>query len=162
MAAAELPADHAFDLVAPGDAPINLLAGQTILVPRVDGNAMPIGGIPMVEAALPLGRPIPPAMSPVGTRSITDVCGNFGGWAPFTADELRKRYGSLANYRKAVADLLLAQVRNGWLLADDVQGETERIGKAAAEAFGSGATDSSSGRPSRTDLTARKQGKRGP
>ncbi|WP_085810833.1 alpha/beta hydrolase domain-containing protein [Sphingomonas sp. TZW2008] len=137
IAAGKLPAEHAFDLVTPGIAPINLLSGQNILVPRVDGDAMPVGGVPMAEAALPLGRPVPPAISPVGTRSITDVCGNFGGWAPFSSAELRERYGLLDDYRKRVASLLQAQVRRGWLLADDVEAEAARIGMAADRAFGS-------------------------
>ena len=40
----------------------------------------------------------PVALGPVGTSSITDVCGNWGGWEPFTAEELGARYGDLDGY----------------------------------------------------------------
>ena len=135
LGAGNLPPDQMFDLTAPGDAPINLLSGQTVLVPRIDHDAMPLGGIPMVEATLALGRPLPPAISPVGTRSITDVCGNFGGWEPLSAAELRQRYGTVKAYVEQ-ADLLLGkQVKAGWLLAEDRAAELRRINAAAQRAF---------------------------
>jgi hypothetical protein len=87
---------------------------------------MPIGGIPMVEAALPLGRPLPPAISPVGTRWIADVCGNFGGWLPFSSAELRRRYGSAAVYNAQVADHLSKQVEAGWVLPEDFDSKVEK------------------------------------
>ena len=132
---ASLPRARTFDLVMPGDAPINLLPGGTILVPRVDANALPVGGIPMVEAALPLGKPTPPAISPVSTRSINDVCGNFGGWTRFTPDEVRARYGSLGAYRARTVAMLDAQVSAGWLLPSDLLPETDRIINDARKAF---------------------------
>ena len=135
LGAGNLPPEQRFDLTAPGDAPINLLSGQTVLVPRIDHDAMPLGGIPMVEATLAQGRPLPPAISPVGTRSITDVCGNFGGWEPLSAAELRQRYGTVKTYVEQ-ADLLLGkQVKAGWLLAEDRAAELRRINAAAQRAF---------------------------
>jgi hypothetical protein len=49
---------------------------------------MPVGGIPTLEAALPLGLPRPIALPPVEIASINDTCGNFSGWEAFSIDEL--------------------------------------------------------------------------
>jgi hypothetical protein len=112
--AAGLPPSTVFDLVpAPAAATVNELPGVPLLVPAVDADtAQPLGGVRFPEAVVPLGRPVPVALGPVGTSSITDVCGNWGGWEPFTADELRERYGDvdgyLARYGAAVDDQIAA------------------------------------------------------
>lgn len=132
-----LPPERLFRLTAPGQAVINPLEGQRLLVPRLDAFGMPLGGLPMVEALLPLGRPRPPAISPVGTRSITDVCGNFGGWEPLSAAELTARYGNLAGYSAQAARLLAAQVARGNILPADRDAEYRRLTTAAQKAFAS-------------------------
>lgn len=85
---------------------INALAGTALMLPRVDGDGMPVGGIAIPDVRHPIGRPVPPALGPVTTRSITEVCGNFGGWAPFTAAMLAERYGSCAQYVAGVTAAL--------------------------------------------------------
>ena len=80
---------------------------------------MPLGGIPTLEAGLPLGLPRPIALPPVEIASISDTCGNFSGWEAFSIDELTRRCGGRANYleqaRKSVAGL----VASGYLLEED-------------------------------------------
>jgi hypothetical protein len=69
------------------------------------------------EVALPTGRPEPVALSPCGTASIDDVCGNFGGWQPFPADELVARYGSADDYASRYGAAYDALVDQGFALA---------------------------------------------
>ena len=133
---ASLPGERKFALVAPGGSVINGLPGHSLRIPHTDAAAMPVGGVPMVETALPLGRPVPPAMSPVGTRSITDVCGNFGGWRAFTPEQLTRRYGSLQRYLYRASTIRSRQLKMGFLLAVDVPAEVARIQRQAAAAFG--------------------------
>jgi hypothetical protein len=59
------------------------------------------------------------SVPPVATRSITDTCGNFGGWRPFTAAELTARYGSADRYVAAYGQLLDRLVARGRVLASD-------------------------------------------
>ena len=122
-------------MMAPRAVAINQLAGYRLRVPRVDGLGMPVGGIPMVEAQLPLGRPRPPAISPVGTRSIVDVCGNFGGWEPLSTSELKEMYGSLDGFLARTAGLLAEQVSAGYLLPEDRDSEYLRLVTVARKAF---------------------------
>ena len=75
--------------------------------------------IPDVE--LPLKRPEPVALSPCGTRSITDVCGNFGGWQPFDADEVARRYGGVEEYVVRTAEIVDGLIAEGLVLAGDRQ-----------------------------------------
>jgi hypothetical protein len=128
-----LPPSAVFDLVGPApDAAVNSLPRMDLLVPAVDDDtAQPLGGVRFPEAAVPLGRPVPVALGPVGTASITDVCGNWGGWQPFTADELRERYGDLDGYLARYAAAVAEQVDAGYLLAD----ERERMLARAHAAF---------------------------
>ncbi|WP_040339707.1 alpha/beta hydrolase domain-containing protein [Candidatus Blastococcus massiliensis] len=114
-----LPASAVFDLVPAPSEPtdgINGLPGADLSVPAVDaGTAQPLGGVRFPDAAVPLGRPIPVALGPVGTSSITDVCGNWGGWQPFTTDELAERYGDVDGYLARYADVLDQQIAAGYL-----------------------------------------------
>jgi hypothetical protein len=116
-----LPPDAPFTL-APVSADLkglNRLRGTQLWAPETAPDGIPVGGIPMLEAVLPLGLPRPIALSPVEIASINDTCGNFSGWQPFSVDELRGRYGARANYieiaRKKKADLAAA----GYLLEED-------------------------------------------
>lgn len=136
---AKLPPERLFRMTSPGQDPINRLEGQRLRVPKRDALGMPIGGIPMVEVQLPLGRPTPPALSPVGTRSITDVCGNFGGWQPLSTRELEARYGSFDSYSAQAAKLLSRQVLAGNIRPEDREAELRRITNLAQRLFaGSG------------------------
>lgn len=132
---ARLPPEHLFRMTSPGKDAINHLEGHRIEVPRRDAFGMPIGGIPMVDVQLPLGRPNPPAVSPVGTRSIMDVCGNFGGWQPLSARELNERYGSFEAYSARAAQLLAQQVLAGNILAADRESEFRRLTNLARGMF---------------------------
>jgi hypothetical protein len=84
-----LPPDAPFTL-APVSADLkglNRLRGA----PETAPDGVPVGGIPMLEAVLPLGLPRPIVLSPVEIASINDTC-NLSGWRPFPVDELRSRY----------------------------------------------------------------------
>jgi len=117
----DLPPDAPFVLSpAPADLQgLNRLGATPLWIPESGPNGAPMGGIPMLEATLPLGLAEPPALPPAVIASIADTCGNFSGWRPFPADELRRRYGSRANYlelsRLKAADLVGA----GYLLDED-------------------------------------------
>ncbi|MGY1783226.1 alpha/beta hydrolase domain-containing protein [Geodermatophilus sp. SYSU D01036] len=101
----------------------NDLPGVELQVPRTDpGTAQPVGGVRFPDAVVPLGRPVPVALAPVGTTSITDVCGNWGGWQPYTAAELARRYGSVDGYLAQYAAAVDAQVRDGYLDASERAG----------------------------------------
>ena len=76
-----------------------------------------MGGVRFPEVDLPLGRPDPPAVPPVITT--TDVCGNFGGYRPFPAAELTRRYGTAADYQRRIRPLVDRLVQQGWLLPGD-------------------------------------------
>jgi hypothetical protein len=116
-----LPADAPFIL---GPVPaeqdgVNRLDGTPLWTPETAPNGMPVGGIPMLEATLPLGLPRPIALPSVEIASINDTCGNFSGWEPLSVDELKRRYGERARYiemaRQKAADLVAA----GYLLEED-------------------------------------------
>ena len=116
-----LPPD-AFFTLAPVSADLkglNRLRGTQLWVPETAPDGIPVGGIPMLEAVLPLGLARPIALPPVEIASINDTCGNFSGWQPFPVDELTRRYGARANYmeiaRQKTADLAAA----GYLLEED-------------------------------------------
>ncbi|MGH9040205.1 MAG: alpha/beta hydrolase domain-containing protein [Acidimicrobiia bacterium] len=97
----------------------NDLPGGDVAVPELDGDGQPVGGVRFPEADLPLGRPEPPAVPPVITT--TNVCGNFGGYQPFSAAELERRYGSSSAYEQRVQPLVDRLVGQGWLLPGDRQ-----------------------------------------
>ncbi len=128
-----LPRSTVFDLLPPpAGATVNQLPGVELLVPAADPDtAQPLGGVRFPDAVVPLGRPLPVALGPLRTSSITDVCGNWGGWQPFDADELRARYGDvegyLARYSAAVDD----QIEAGHLRPD----ERERMLTRARRSF---------------------------
>lgn len=130
---AGLPASTVFELRPPPPAAdVNGLPGVELLVPAVDEDtAQPLGGVRFPDAVVPLGRPIPVALGPVGTSSITDVCGNWGGWQPFTAEELRERYGDVDGYLTRYAAAVDDQITAGYLRA----GERERMLRQARAAF---------------------------
>ncbi|MCZ2860221.1 alpha/beta hydrolase domain-containing protein [Blastococcus sp. VKM Ac-2987] len=130
-----LPEPAVFQLrPAPADDPaaFNGLPGVQLAVPVVDRDtAMPRGGVRFPDAVVPLGRPVPVALSPVGTSSITDVCGNWGGWQPFTAEELQARYGTVEGYLVRYAAAVDQQIRAGYLAA----AERERMLAGARAAY---------------------------
>ena len=116
-----LPLDAPF-VLAPVSAElegVNQLDGTPLWTPKSAPNGMPLGGIPTLEAALPLGLPRPIALPPVEIASINDTCGNFSGWEAFPVEELTRRYGERARYiemaRQKAADL----VATGYLLEED-------------------------------------------
>ena len=96
----------------PGSDYFNALPGHQLTVPAENQAGIPIGGVALPDEVLPLGQPSPPALPHVGTLSIADGCGNFGGWVPYTAAQLASRYRTLANYEhlaRAVLDRLAAR-----------------------------------------------------
>ena len=109
----------------------NALSGVELRVPRVDVDAQPLGGVRFPEVELPTGRAEPVALSPCGAASIDDVCGNFGGWQPFTADELFARYGMPDDYARRYAAAYDALVEQGFALAS----ERERTVDPARSAY---------------------------
>jgi hypothetical protein len=117
----DLPPDAPFKLTpAPADLEgLNRLGATPLWIPQYAPNGAPMGGIPMLEAALPLGLAEPPALSPAVIASIGETCGNFSGWRPFPAEELARRYGSRADYLKLARDKAADLVRAGYLLDED-------------------------------------------
>ena len=116
-----LPPEAPFMLApAPADLEgLNRLGATPLAIPQSGADGGPLGGIPMLEATLPLGLAEPPALPPIVIASISETCGNFSGWRAFPADELARRYDSRANYlelaRQKAADLVAA----GYLLEED-------------------------------------------
>jgi hypothetical protein len=98
---------------------LNRLGATPLWIPQYGPNGAPAGGIPMLEAALPLGLAEPPALSPAVIASIGETCGNFSGWRSFPAKELARRYGSRADYLKLACDKAAGLVRAGYLLDED-------------------------------------------
>ena len=119
--AKRLPPDAPF-ILEPVSAEIegvNRLGGTALWAPETAPNGMPVGGIPTLEAALPLGLPRPIAVPPVEIASISDTCGNFSGWEAFSVDELTRRYGSRANYLEQARQKAAQLVASGYLLEED-------------------------------------------
>jgi hypothetical protein len=116
-----LPPDAPFALEpVSGDVEgVNRLEGTPLWAPETAANGMPVGGVPMLEAALPIGLPRPISVPPVEIASISDTCGNFSGWEAFSVDELTRRYGGRANYLEQARQKAAALVASGYLLADD-------------------------------------------
>jgi hypothetical protein len=116
-----LPPSTSFEL---GPAPepsehFHGLPGAPLLVPLVDDDAQPIGGLRVPDVELPTGRAEPVTLAPCGADSIDDMCGNFGGWAPFGAEELERRYGSVEQYVARYATIVDQLVHEGFVLARD-------------------------------------------
>lgn len=127
-----LPPDAPF-MLAPAPAKlagINRLGSAPLWIPAADVDGVPLGGIGLIEATAPVGRPAPPALSPVGVRSINDVCGNFSGWEPWSTAEIGARYGSRQTYRSLVARRADHLIRTGYLLASDRTAELDRVERA--------------------------------
>ncbi len=110
----------------PASEHFNALPGVGLRVPLVDDDAQPVGGVRLPEVEVPLGRAEPAALAPCGTASIDDVCGNFGGWQPFPADELVARYGTVDDYRNRYASAYDALVDEGFALAAERAVAVER------------------------------------
>jgi hypothetical protein len=122
-----LPPSMLFDL-GPEPAPspyFNDLPGAEVAVPSLDGDGQPQGGVRFPELDLPLGRPEPPAIPPVATT--TNVCGNWGGYRPFPATELQRRYGGVVEYERRVEPLIDRLVQRGLLLRADRQWVVEDL-----------------------------------
>jgi hypothetical protein len=101
------------------------LPGTELRVPRVDDDAQPVGGLRLPDVELPTGRAEPAALPPCGASSINDGCGNFGGWQPFGAQELARRYGSVDDYLQRYAAIADRLVTDGFLLPRDRDGVIE-------------------------------------
>jgi hypothetical protein len=112
----------------------NALPGYNLTVPAENRNGIPIGGVAMPDEVLPLGQPSPPALSHVGTLSITDGCGNFGGWMPYTASQLAARYGSLSNYELAARVVLNILAAHRLILRSDIGSIVAELGAQYAAA----------------------------
>ena len=130
----DLPPDAPFKLTpAPADLEgLNRLGATPLWIPQYGPNGAPMGGIPMLEAALPLGLAEPPALSPAVIASIGETCGNFSGWRSFPAEELARRYGSRADYLKLARDKAAELVRAGYLLDED---EAAAIRQVESQSF---------------------------
>jgi hypothetical protein len=114
---------------APGLTDFNALEGASVLVPAVDANAMPTGGVRFPDAVVPLGQPVPVAIAPVSTASISATCGNFGGFAPFSGAQLAQMYGSEDAYAAQYDAALKPLIAAGYLLPDD---EATMVSRAQA------------------------------
>jgi hypothetical protein len=126
----KLPPTSSFSLVAPaaGLTDLNLLPGVAVTVPAVDADGMPVGGVRIPDADLPLGNPSPVSLGPV-TIAIDQTCGNIGGWVPFTAAAVATRYGTKAAYLAAYTAKAKALETADFLLPED---EATVLGAAGA------------------------------
>jgi Alpha/beta hydrolase domain len=113
------PAEQSFAGGDPNLPLFNFLPGHALLVPVTNRAGQPVGGALFPDAVLALGVPRPVSIPPVATRSITDTCGNFGGFVPFTADQLAARYGGVDRYARAYAFLLDRLIARGLVLRTD-------------------------------------------
>jgi hypothetical protein len=116
------PKAPALDRGDPALPTFNFLPGVALRVPVTDANNQPVGGVRYPDAALTLGVPSPVSVPPVVTRSITETCGNFGGWRPFTSAELTARYGSADRYVALYGRVLDGLIAQGRVLASDRAG----------------------------------------
>jgi hypothetical protein len=120
VARGSLPPTRRFQLgPAPRTSPgFNGLPNVRVRVPRTDALAQPLGGVRFPEVDLPLGRLRPVSLSPAVTTSALAVCGNSGGYDPFPASTVARRYSLaayLARYRRALTSL----ERGGYLRRAD-------------------------------------------
>lgn len=113
-----LPPSRRFRLGrAPATSPgFNGLPGARVRVPRIDALGQPLGGVRFPELDSPLGRLQPVSLSPAVTTSIALVCGNSGGYDPFTAARARGRYPTAAGYARRVRGAVHGLVAGGYLL----------------------------------------------
>ena len=132
-----LPPDAPFVLEPVSDQldGVNKLDGTPLWTPKSAPNGMPSGGIPTLEATLPLGLPRPIALPPVEIASIGDTCGNFSGWEAFSVDELTRRYGSRANTLEQARQKAAQLVASGYLLEDDEAAAIQTIEAQLPENF---------------------------
>jgi hypothetical protein len=114
---------------------VNRLEGMSLWTPETAPNGMPAGGIPMLEALLPLGLPRPIALPPVEIASINDTCGNFSGWEAFSVDELTRRYGGRANTLEQARQKAAQLVASGFLLEEDEAAAIQDIEAHLPETF---------------------------
>jgi hypothetical protein len=121
MSRRRLPASSMFALGRePASSPyFNDLPDAEVRVPETDGDGQPRAGVRFPDVDVPLGRLEPAAIPPVSTAGITAVCGNFGGFQPFTAAELEQRYGTVDDYEARVRPRVDRLVRRGLLLPVD-------------------------------------------
>jgi hypothetical protein len=122
--ASQLPASTVFKLgAAPSETShFNPLPGETLQVPAVDKDDQPIGGVRFPDVIYPTGRPSPVSLAPAVTTSINQTCGNRGGWQPFSADELAKRYRDQAHYVEQYRSAVDELIAKGYLLDFDREG----------------------------------------
>jgi hypothetical protein len=120
MARGRLPASRRFRLGRrPKTSPyFNGLPGVAVRVPRTNALSQPLGGTRFPELGLPLGRLTPVSIPPAVTTSSAAVCGNSGGFAPFSAARVARRY-SLATYLRRYRRALARLERGGYVRRAD-------------------------------------------
>lgn len=125
-----LPGPELFALgPAPDDAQhFNALPGVMVKVPLRDDVGQPIGGVRFPEDEAPVGK-ITVSLPHVGLDSITDACGNLAEWAPMSAVELKRVYGSQDAYLKRYEASLDQLIAGGYVLAPD---KAAMLARAAA------------------------------
>ena len=132
-----LPPSTTFELgpAPPAGPHFNALPGVELRVPLVDADAQPLGGVRIHDVELPLGRPEPVALSPCGTSSIADVCGNFGGWQAFSAAEVARRYGDADSYVARCVPIVDRLVDDGFVLVRDRDALLDTARRAVSRAL---------------------------
>ena len=127
-----LPAGLQFELTddqPQGTGELNPLPGVTTPVPAVDDRLSPEGGVRFPELVAVLGSPVPVGLSPVTTASITEICGNFGGWQPREAADVRAQWPTADDYVTTFAGALDELIAGGYVLPLD---RDEMVAAAAA------------------------------
>jgi Alpha/beta hydrolase domain len=118
-----LPPNTLFQLQKPPSDPdrFNALPGAAPRVPALDAEGQPIGGVRFPEVDHPIGKPGFPVPH-LGLDSITDTCGNALGWDAYSADELKRRYGSEDDFLKQYGDSVDRLIAQGYVLPPDKPG----------------------------------------
>ena len=106
---------------------VNDAIGARLLVPKLDANNWPQGGVRTPDEAFPIGSPtvvypngaqvvsVPPAL----TDNISNTCGNSGVFNVFSAAQLTSLYGDRANYLAKYDSQVKDLIRRGYLLPSD-------------------------------------------
>lgn len=101
-----------------------------LLVPEVDRDGNELGGVKMPEVSVPLA-------TYTGWNFLADpnapkgwVNDMVGSTLPFSAGEVKKRYGSREKYQELVLEKAREMVQHRFLLERDVDAVVERAGRA--------------------------------
>jgi hypothetical protein len=113
-------------------------APYRVLVPQVDADGNDRGGVPLLEVAVPLGTHTGWNILEPGLQDLGYLSGLTGSFVPFASTRaarraagddrlsLEERYRGLPDYLRRVRRAAATLVKDGFMLADDVEAATAR------------------------------------